>query len=128
MSTKTMSCKAALLCLLALLAIAASQTNAESIEMTSVAPSGVPRRLLGYAKTVTKTVAFELVTKAAPAPAKKEEEKPKPAPAPAPAPAKKKTEIVIVEVPHYCKMWAKFGHIHPDCAPYSAEAAAGRRL
>lgn len=40
MSTKTMSCKAALLCLLALLAIAASQTNAESIEMTSVAPSG----------------------------------------------------------------------------------------
>lgn len=80
------------------------------------------------AEAAAAVITFAQVTKAAPAPAKKEEEKPKPAPAPAPAPAKKKTEIVIVEVPHYCKMWAKFGHIHPDCAPYFAKAAAGRRL
>ena len=35
-----MSCKAALLCLLALLAIAASKTNAKNIYLTSVTPSG----------------------------------------------------------------------------------------
>ncbi|KAF6261358.1 hypothetical protein COO60DRAFT_795617 [Scenedesmus sp. NREL 46B-D3] len=112
-----MSGKGALLCLLALLAIVASQATAESNHITSVIPSGVPRRLLwGYYHTVTVDVmpqghGSKTVAKAAPAPA--------------PAPAKKE-EVVVVMVPHHCKMWAKFGYIHPGCHYYYH--AAGRKL
>ncbi|KAF6250919.1 hypothetical protein COO60DRAFT_1645776 [Scenedesmus sp. NREL 46B-D3] len=60
------------------------------------------------------------VEKAAPAKEEKKEAK-KPAPAPA-----KKEEVVVVMVPHHCKMWAKFGYIHPDCQHYFH--AAGRKL
>jgi hypothetical protein len=48
------------------------------------------------------------------------------APAPAPAPAPAHLQVVVVAVPHHCKVWAKFGHMHPDCKQY--HRSAGHKL